>query len=203
MQDLLKAAYETRDKLWVNASKIRKNCEDTYRTKDIKHLLAVLCDRGLLKFKAERGSYDSLYTKPGQKKPEKIHYERELYRITDKGIKYVESGFKAETKNNFIKGINIENSPNSQVMYGSHGSVQINEVNPEIGIILTELRNMITTVQDQSKQVELLEMTDFLEEECYKEKPKTGMVKKTLEALKSYGPTFTTIAGEIAKMIDK
>lgn len=98
MNKILQAAYELRSHLWLTAHMVRNNIGETLSIQEIKYYLGVLCDRDMLKSNNETYatfSQKNLLVKRGA---ERITHKTNLYRITERGAKYVQAGFQKELK---------------------------------------------------------------------------------------------------------
>jgi hypothetical protein len=98
MNKILRTAYELRSSVWITAHMIRRHIQESLSINEIKYYLAILCDRDMLKSSQEVYAHFTRKTIPGQKKAEKIPHKSDLYRITERGIKYVQAGCQKESK---------------------------------------------------------------------------------------------------------
>jgi len=160
--------------------------------------LEILSDRGLLKIKRESRSATLPFQTVGRKKGEKRTYEVLHYRITNSGIKYVESDYQQPRKRGGYE-VTIQNNPNAQIMVQSPGGTQMQQpINQEIVSLLIELRELI---KDSSQSEEITELIDGLEDEIQQDKPRQTVLKAILGALKDYGPAFADIARQLLPKI--
>ncbi len=98
MNKILRTAYELRSSVWITAHTIRHHIQETLSISEIKYYLAILCDRDMLKSSQEACAHFSRKTIPGQRKAEKIPHKSDLYRITERGTKYVQAGCQKDSK---------------------------------------------------------------------------------------------------------
>ena len=91
---ILQAAYQLRNCQWITAHTIRHHMGETLSISELKHFLGILCDRDLLKKVQETAGALPRRNHPGRRKTGETVHRTDLYRITERGIRSVQAGFK-------------------------------------------------------------------------------------------------------------
>lgn len=177
---LLKSAYEQREKGWVKTRIILRETDLGLRNREAESHLFNLCDQKLMDKKQE--STSTTMTDPYTNKPRKDTFKYYLFRITAKGERYVMNGFKFEKLPTPLASINVVRSQN--VMISSpHGQQTINNLNPEISILLDELKTAIESMTQGQEKSDCMEIINLVEEELIRNNPRKKVIEVALENL--------------------
>lgn len=199
---LLQSAYDQREgKNWLTARQILKGTELELKVKEINNDLLILCDRGLLAKQTEK-TPTLKYPKGAKKAPYQYPSHPYLvFRITSDGEELVRMEFKRRESSILGGGMAIANSPEASVMINSpHGQQISYRANPELGVLIEELRTLINRMPDNSEKKDVKQLAETLEEECNKPLPKRAVIEIILDRLAKVGQISTAVLQIASKL---